>query len=596
LFDVGLIQWFQSMSRPWLDQVAVLITHLGSHYAYMVILLFIYWCVDRQVGRRLVSVVLASFWFNGMVKEYLIMPRPDPNLVRHLVTETSPGFPSGHAQGAMTMWGYLAVAFRRRWLTVLCVALILLVGVSRLYVGVHFPGDVLGGWLFGFLFVAGFEWLVRRGVGSRLSVRMKMLLLFVVPLVLLPLYQTGTAELILGFAIGFLTSDLLAGYIAPFRERVPWPQQVAKLVIGYVGFFVLLVLHMLFVPVGIPSVLGYSIMTLWITLGAPLVFRRLGLAGGEPAPKLDAVTRGYVQHYVATAAAVLALVVASTVYVHQAVPVVARPAILDSDRVLVIGHRGAAGLAPENTLPAFEAGLEHRADLLELDVRRTRDGALVLMHDETVDRTTNGRGRVADLTLDEIKALDAGYRFTADGGRTYPWRGQGVTVPTLAEVLTAFPQARFLIEVKEDTPGMAEAVLAAIDEARARDRVMVSSMHDAVVQRIRALAPDLPTGYGWNEGYRLLIFQKLGLGAFLPPVAEALQVPEWVGALRVATAGLQRVVRDKGVDLHVWTINDEEGMYRAIGLGARGIVTDYPDRLQRVLAAVEDRDLESVFY
>jgi len=584
------------MSRPWLDQAAVLITDLGSHYAYMVILLFIYWCVDRQVGRRLISVVLASFWFNGMIKEYLIMPRPDPNVVRHLVTEPSPGFPSGHAQGAMTMWGSMAVAFRRRWLTVLCAALILLVGMSRLYVGVHFLGDVLGGWLFGLVFVAGYEWMVRRGVGSRLSVRMKMLLLFVIPLLLLPLYQTSTAELILGFAIGFLTSDILAGHVAPFRGRVPWPQQVAKLLIGYVGFFPLLALHMLFVPVGLPSVLGYSIIALWVTLGAPLVFRRLGLAGGAPAPKLDAEYRGYMQHYVATAAAILVLVAASTVYVHEAVPVVARPAILESERVLIIGHRGAAGLAPENTLPAFAAGLQHGADLLELDVRRTRDGVLVLMHDETVDRTTNGRGRVADMTLAEIKALDAGYHFTPDGGRTYPWRGQGVTVPTLVEVLAAFPEARFLIEVKEATPGMAEAVLAAIDEAGARDRVMVSSVHDEVVQRLRALAPDIPTGYGWNEGFRLLVFQKLGLGAFLPPVAEALQVPEWVGPLRVATVGLQRVARDKGIDLHVWTINDEEGMYRAIGLGARGIVTDYPDRLQRVLAAMEGRDPEAVFY
>lgn len=124
--DVGLIQWLQSFSTPRLDHFFLSVTHLGSHYAYMLILLFLYWCVDRQAARRATGLVLATMWFNGLAKEYLVMPRPDPALVRHLATETSPGFPSGHAMGAMALWGYLAVAFRRRWLTVLCGALILL--------------------------------------------------------------------------------------------------------------------------------------------------------------------------------------------------------------------------------------------------------------------------------------------------------------------------------------------------------------------------------------------------------------------------------------------------------------------------------------
>jgi len=596
VFDVGLIRWLQSFSAPWLDSLAVSITHVGSHYAYMFILLFIYWCVDRNVGRRLTGLLLTSFWFNGMIKEYLILPRPDPALVRHLVTELSPGFPSGHAQGAMTMWGYLAIAFRRRWLTVLCVAMILLIGVSRLYVGVHFPGDVLGGWVLGLVFVAGYEWLARRGVGSQLSVRMRLLLLFVIPLILFPLYDTGTAELIIGFFIGFMTSEVLAGQLIPFRERVPFGQQVLKLLIGYVGFFALLVLHMLFVPVGLPSVFGYAIMALWVTMGAPLVFRRLGLAGGVPAPTVNAVWRGYMQHYVATAAVLLVLVAASTVYVHQAVPVVARPAILQKDGVQVIGHRGAAGLAPENTLPAFAAGLEVGVDMMELDVWRTRDGEVVVMHDENVERTTDGRGRITEMTLAEVKTLDAGYRFTPDGGRTYPWRGQGVTVPTLVEVLTAFPETRFLIEIKDGRPGMARAVLAAVDEAGARDRVMFGSFHDSVLQELRALAPGVPTGYGWNEALRLFIFTKLGLGAFVPPAADALQVPDTWRGLRVATVGLQRVARDKGVALHVWTVNDEQDMHRLIGVGASAILTDYPDRLQAVLTSLEGRDVEGVLY
>src|SRR5690606_26610800 len=130
---------------------------------------------------------------------------------------------------------------------------------------------------------------------------------------------------------------LLAGHIVPYRERVPLGQQAAKLLIGYVGFAVLLALVLLLLPVGLPRVFGYSLLALWVTLGAPWLFRRLGLAGDAPAPELDATTRGYVRHYLATALVVLVLVAASTVYVSVAVPVVARPAVFEHDRVLVIG-------------------------------------------------------------------------------------------------------------------------------------------------------------------------------------------------------------------------------------------------------------------
>lgn len=596
MFEVGLIQWLQTFSSPFLDTFFQMFTHLGSHYAYMAIIPFVYWAVDRRVGARLGGLFLFSMWLNGLLKEYMILPRPDPQLVRVMADEPSPGFPSGHAQGAMTLWGYLAVGLQRKWVTWLAAILIVLLPVSRLYLGVHFPADILGGLALGAALIGLFVLLTNVGFGSGLSVRMRMLLIFVIPLLLYPLYQTGTSEQLIGFFIGFFTADMLGRQVAPYRERVSLGRQIVKLLVGYVGFAVLVALHMLFMPVGIPAVFGYSLIGIWIAMIAPRLFQLLGVAGDPAAPRVDRETRGYMRHYVATALVLFLLVLGSAAYVGRAVPAMVRPELLQSERVLVIGHRGAAGLAPENTLVGFQTAVETGVDILEMDVYLTKDGHPVVLHDPTVNRTTDGTGRVSDFTLAELQQLDAGYRFTTDGGRTYPWRDRGVRIPTLDEVLGAFPDSKLLIEFKTADPLLVDAVVAVVDRHRARGRVMFASFHDEAVARARVLVPEAPTSMGEGEAFRYVVLQKLGLGSFFRPVAPTIQVPEWQGKLRVANPGLGRLARRQGVDLHVWTVNDEEAMHRLIGVGATGIITDYPDRLQRVLATMEGRDMEQVFY
>lgn len=591
MFDVALIRWLQTFSSPFLDNLFLVITSLGSTYFYMLLLPFIYWAVDRTVGRRVGGVFMASMWLNGLLKEIFSLPRPSPADVKVLSTEPSPGFPSGHAQGSTTLWGALALSFRRGWFTCLAVTLIILISFSRLYLGAHFPGDVLGGLLLGLFFLWGMTAVQKRKIGSRLSMRMKMLLYTVIPLLLFPLYQNSAQEQLIGFFIGFFTADLLTDYVAPFVPRVSLKQQILKLVIGYAGFIALIVLHVLFLPVGLPSVFGYSLIGVWIALLAPAIFRKLGLAGDAPQPEWTPEIRHHVRHYTWTVAAVLLLVAGSAAYVHLTVPRVNTPAMLASDGVLVIGHRGAAGLAPENTLAAFETALAHGVDVFELDVQRTRDGHAVVIHDRTVNRTTNGSGRVADMTLSALKQLDAGYMFTPDGGQTYPWRGRGVTIPTLAEVLETFPEMPLLIEIKESDPAFVETVVEVVDAAGARDRVMISSFHVQVAQRVRELAPDIPTGTAESEVVRFVVMQRLGLGAFVKPMAHAMQVPERQGHIPVAVDGLRRILRDNGMQMHVWTVNEEEAMLRLARMGVHGIITDYPDRLQHVLEVLEGTEL-----
>src|SRR5665213_852735 len=123
-------------------------------------------------------------------------------------------------------------------------------------------------------------------------------------------------------------------------------------------------------------------------------------------------------------------------------------ALLDPAAKLVIAHRGNSAFFPENTLEAFQQGMALGADALEFDVRLSHDGKAVVIHDSTLERTTNGTGAVSALTLDDLQRLDAGHGFTRDGGRTFPFRGRGIRIPAFDFVLSAFPGVPMIVEIK----------------------------------------------------------------------------------------------------------------------------------------------------
>lgn len=246
---------------------------------------------------------------------------------------------------------------------------------------------------------------------------------------------------------------------------------------------------------------------------------------------------------------------------------------------LLIAHRGGSHLAPENTLDAFRRALDWwRADLLEIDVQPTADGECVVIHDPTVDRTTDGRGRVGDLTLAQIQALDAGYRFTPDG-TTYPYRGTGVRISTLAEVLAALPHARVNVEIKDFRAQI--AVQRTIREARAEHRVLVA----AGDSRNRSLFADYlgPTSAGAQDLYAFYALHLTGTTrAYRPPV-DAFQMPERNGSRQVLSPRLVQQAHAHNVAIHVWTVDEEADMRRLLDWGVDGIISDRPDRLARVL-------------
>jgi glycerophosphoryl diester phosphodiesterase len=255
---------------------------------------------------------------------------------------------------------------------------------------------------------------------------------------------------------------------------------------------------------------------------------------------------------------------------------------------LLIAHRGGSGLAPENTLAAFRNAVDAwDADMIELDVHASADGHCVVIHDSTVDRTTDGVGAVAGLTLADLQKLNAGYRFTADGGASFPFRGQGVRIPTLDEVLRSLPKTRFTVEVKA---AAAQAPLfAAIRRLNASDRVIAAGMHE----RDRTMFSDYRGAVSASSEQlrRFYVRHRLGLGRFFPPRADVVQVPETWEGRRLVTPRFVRALGDVGISVHVWTVDDPDDMRRLLGWGVEGILTDRPDVLARVLHEQHGRPL-----
>ena len=261
----------------------------------------------------------------------------------------------------------------------------------------------------------------------------------------------------------------------------------------------------------------------------------------------------------------------------------------DFPQPAVFAHRGGAGLWPENTLFAFRHAWALGVDVLEMDVHITRDGHLVVIHDSTVDRTTNGHGRVRDFTLAELQALDAGYWFTPDGGQTYPYRGKGIRIPTLEEVFDAFPDARFNIEVKADAPDAVAPLVALIRRKGVADRVIVGSFDQAIVDDLRARLPHVATFASRHEVTTFWIFQTLRLPRAWRPVPDTLQVPVHYRVyghdVTIVTPHFVRAAHSLGVRVDVWTVDDPDEMARLLDMGVDGIMTDYPDRLLALMRA-----------
>jgi glycerophosphoryl diester phosphodiesterase len=265
-----------------------------------------------------------------------------------------------------------------------------------------------------------------------------------------------------------------------------------------------------------------------------------------------------------------------------------RMILLDSRARPVIGHRGNRAHAPENTLVSMLEAVALGVDAVEFDLRLSLDGVLVVIHDATLERTTDGSGPVAALTAAQLGRLDAGARFTSDGGRTFPWRGRGARIPTFDEVIEALPRdLPCIIELK--TPATAEPVRLAIRRHGIARRVIVAGFDPDATRALTGAGFAL--GASTPDVMRLLVPGLLRLRAG-PQRFQALCIPPRWHGIPVPIGALVRALRGSGTVTHVWTINDPEHALRLWRLGVQGIISDDPGT---ILAARTPRaDLQGV--
>jgi glycerophosphoryl diester phosphodiesterase len=261
-------------------------------------------------------------------------------------------------------------------------------------------------------------------------------------------------------------------------------------------------------------------------------------------------------------------------------------------RPLVYAHRGGAALRPENTIASFDHGLSLGADGLEFDVRLSRDGVVVVHHDASLERTTNGRGSLASCTADELAQMDAGHWFTpADKARTtgsdpvsHPYRGQGHGIPRLQQVLSRYPGVPLIIELKVNDPELARRTIQEIRAAKAIDRVALGSFGWRVLRTARKLEPAIPTGASREEVrlalYRSWVRWPLGQEAY-----REFQVPERSGPTRVVSRNFIRHAHRVGISVKVWTVNDPSDMRRLLEWGVDALISDRPDLAVSAVAA-----------
>jgi glycerophosphoryl diester phosphodiesterase len=255
----------------------------------------------------------------------------------------------------------------------------------------------------------------------------------------------------------------------------------------------------------------------------------------------------------------------------------------DLNYPLVIAHQGGDEIWPGNTMFAFQNAVDLGVDVLEMDLHITKDGVLVLMHDETVDRTTNGTGEIEAMTLAELEELDAGYDWSMDDGATFPFRGQGITVPILEDVFAEFPHMRMTIELKKTNASMAQPFCHLIRTYGMEDKVLVASFHDERIQEFRRECPEVATSSARQETTVFVLMTKAFLGGFFTPHFYALQVPQESGGITVLTPSFVKAAHARNLAVEPWTINDEETMRKLIEWGVDGIITDRPDLMLEVL-------------
>jgi glycerophosphoryl diester phosphodiesterase len=263
--------------------------------------------------------------------------------------------------------------------------------------------------------------------------------------------------------------------------------------------------------------------------------------------------------------------------------------MLRCDKVLNIAHGGGLLIRPAHTLLAYDTALEDGADMLELDIHETSDHVIVVMHDATVDRTTSCMGLIKEMPFAKLRECDAGYHFTQDGGETFPYRGMGLVVPSLEEVLDRYPDTAVNIEIKQREPSLVDGLVDLVRQYEFEDKMIGASFSDEVLAEFRAAAPEIATSLGEGESISFWLKSNAEIDPEYVPPGEFLQFPVEYdlgggNIVEVLHPGFMQRVKEHDMYVHIWTVNDEAEMRELIEVhGVHGIMTDDPPLLTRVI-------------
>lgn len=254
---------------------------------------------------------------------------------------------------------------------------------------------------------------------------------------------------------------------------------------------------------------------------------------------------------------------------------------------LVMAHQGGEGEYPSNTQIAFDAAVKAGADVLDTDFHMTKDGVLVLAHDETLDYRTNGSGAIRDKTWAELQDVDFGYNWSPDGGQTYPWRGKGVGPMNMDQFMSRYRRKRLSIEIKQVAPEAVYEFCLTIKYYNADHRVLVSSFDQANMDLFRQICPGVATSATTAEATKFFLLYKQGqANSYVDPPFSSLQLPEYQSGIQVLTPDFVQAIHNHPSHLKVmaWTIDTTADWQRLAAMGVDGINTSYPQRIADFLA------------
>lgn len=568
------LQKIRDMFGGVLDSFMLHVTTLGEQTITFLVLAFIYWCVDKHAGQLMAMNVSVACTWNQFIKGIFKIKRPwvrDEGIMpvpEALPTAGGYSFPSGHAQRATAVWGSLGVFLwerREKAVSILCWIIVAVVIFSRNYLGVHTPQDVAAAVISGSAIILVIKkvlnWVEGRKGRDLAVAGLGCMLCF------LPVIKSGWLSNA-GAGIGFFLGWILERRFVNFDIKDTWGCKCIRFGVGGMGI--------LFILTVLPGMLGLGLETGYAAFLTRFILATFIMA----LYPFFFCERARYKAGIITAAACLVCgaffsisQIRSQVSVDNIAEIENVDMIAEDEEIMVneepqqvdgvtlpeiIAHRGYSSVFPENTMAAFAGALDIGTDYIELDVQLTRDGQVVIFHDDSLERITGAEGKVSDYTLEELSQMDAGRWFSP----SY----EGERIPTLWEALELISRSecRVYLELKDIGPvdGFEEKVLSVVRQCEMEDRCVFASFRYEYLAHIKELDPEL-----------LVLYNTTSCKNSLPEEYPADYYGLYVESIREETVN---AIHQKGKQAFVWTVNTPIQIKNVQNMGIDGIVTNYP--------------------